>query len=99
MGTGLHRKHIATWEIRNNKLYLTDLKIGFIVKDDYLYELKETDITSDTFRIDDYRHISPKSELKSVSFDTYSISSLDNYPNEDDGSIFANWYSGILIST
>ncbi|MBR5777467.1 MAG: hypothetical protein IKY22_03260 [Bacteroidales bacterium] len=97
MGTGLHRKHIATWEIRNNKLYLADLKIGFTVKDDYLYELKETDITSDTFRSDDYRHMSPKSELKSVSFDTYSISSLHNYPKEYDGSIFANWYSGVLI--
>ena len=84
ISTGNWRAHVATWEIRNNKLYLTEVSVDYIAgvemreygKGNFI----ERDIIRDTTHKPGY----------------YSIKSLNGQPEEADGAVFADWFSGML---
>lgn len=84
ISSGNWRAHVATWEIRNNKLYLTEVSVDYIAGVEMVeYEkgnFREWDIIRDTTHKPGY----------------YSIKSLNGHPKEADGAVFADWFSGML---
>ena len=78
------RAYVATWEIRNNKLYLVEVTVDYIAG---VKELKggregyrERSIIRDTTHKPGY----------------YSINSLNGQQPETDGAVFADWFTGML---
>jgi hypothetical protein len=84
ISSGNWRAHVATWEIRNNKLYLTEVSVDYIAGVEMREYEKgnfiEWDIIRDTTHKPGY----------------YSIKSLNGQPEEADGAVFADWFSGML---
>ena len=84
ISSGNWRAYVATWEIRDNKLYLVEVTVDYIAgvkkikggREGY----RERSIIRDTTHKPGY----------------YSINSLNGQQPETDGAVFADWFTGML---
>ena len=84
ISSGNWRAYVATWEIRNNKLYLVEVTV------DYIAGVKELKGGREGYR--------ERSVIRDTTFKPgyYSINSLNGQQAETDGAVFADWFTGIL---
>ena len=84
ISSGNWRAYVATWEIRNNKLYLVEVTV------DYIAGVKKIKGGREGYR--------ERSVIRDTTFKPgyYSINSLNGQQAETDGAVFADWFTGIL---
>jgi hypothetical protein len=82
--TANHRGYVATWEVEDNKLYLTEIN-GWIADPHHVSK-------------DDPRHDDPKHRISWLEY-TYRKATLDQlFPDQvKNGRVLADWYSGELF--
>ncbi|MBR5832854.1 MAG: hypothetical protein IKY79_09640 [Bacteroidales bacterium] len=84
ISTNNWRAHVATWEIRDSKLYLLNVSVEYIAGYDTVEyskgNFREKAIIRDTIHQPRY----------------YSINSLSGEKSEADGAVVADWFTGML---